>query len=167
MNQDNSNINDDMRITMGGFWIRSLAFTTDIIIIYALQSILSLTVRLGILTGARVLDMSHSAFFDLKTSMINFIKIFVICAYFIYFHATTGQTLGKRVFRLRVVSAEGMTIGFVRSALRFIAYIISALPLCMGFILIALNHKKQGLHDFVCQTYVIKTCKSASHAYES
>lgn len=167
MNLGNSNINDDIRLTMGGFWIRSLAFATDIFIIYAIISIMSLTVRLGILTGACVLDMPHGTFLDLRAILINFIKIFVACAYFVYFHAATGQTPGKRIFRLRVVNTEGMPIGFVRSAIRFIAYIISALPMYMGFILIALNHKKQGLHDLICKTYVIKTCKAASYTYES
>ena len=39
---------------------------------------------------------------------------------------------------------------------RYFAKIISAIILCIGFIMIAFTDKKRGLHDIIASTLVIK-----------
>jgi len=75
--------------------------------------------------------------------------------YFVYFHGRTGQTPGKRLLKIQVVgiSEEDMTFG--SAFLRWVGYIISALPLFAGFAWIIFDGKKQGWHDKIARTLVI------------
>ncbi len=58
---------------------------------------------------------------------------------------------------LRVVDAEsGKTLSVGQAAARYLCYIISALPLCLGFIWVAFDRKKQGWHDKIAQTVVVR-----------
>ncbi len=47
--------------------------------------------------------------------------------YFIYFHALTGQTVGKLALGLKVVKRDGDTIGFGRATVRYFGSFISLL----------------------------------------
>jgi uncharacterized RDD family membrane protein YckC len=40
---------------------------------------------------------------------------------------------------------------------RYFAKILSAIILCIGFIMVAFTDKKRGLHDIIAGTLVIKT----------
>lgn len=66
-------------------------------------------------------------------------------------------TPGKAMLSLRVVDAEsGKTLSVGQAAARYVCYILSALPLCLGFIWIAFDRKKQGWHDKIAQTVVVR-----------
>jgi uncharacterized RDD family membrane protein YckC len=75
-------------------------------------------------------------------------------AYFTWFHGTTGQTPGKRLLGLRVVQESGGSIGFGRLP-PWVGYIISALPMLMGFLWAGADRRKQGWHDKIAGTVVI------------
>ena len=141
----------------GGFWIRSLAFTIDMILISLIQTIFGGAVKLGIITGAGILEMNPKTLLDLREFLITICGVAIMAFYFIYFHGTTGQTPGKKVCGLKVIKMAGGPLGFKESTVRFFSYIVSALPLYFGFILVAFQRKKQGLHDLITRTYVIKT----------
>jgi uncharacterized RDD family membrane protein YckC len=76
--------------------------------------------------------------------------------YFIYFHALTGQTVGKFVLGLKVVNRDGNPIGWARSIVRYAGYIISFLCACLGFIWIAFDSRKQGWHDKMAGSFVVR-----------
>ncbi len=140
----------------GGYWRRLIAFITDLFLIRLLNIPLSFAVKLGFLTGAEIMGLHYESFLDYKEFIVRTIGILLFAAYFIYFHGTTGSTPGKWIFHLKVVRTNGEPLGFLKSTLRFFAYIISALPLYAGFIMIAFNRQKQALHDMILHTYVIK-----------
>lgn len=66
----------------------------------------------------------------------------------------TGQSLGKRVMSLRVVGADGLSIGLHRSLGRTLAYYASAFPLCAGFFSMLWNRQGQCWHDRLLKTWV-------------
>lgn len=69
--------------------------------------------------------------------------------------AVWGTSPGKRVFGLYVVGPDGYAgIGFGRAVLRWIGYWISALPLGLGFLMIAFTADRRGLHDRIAGTLV-------------
>lgn len=140
-----------------GFWIRSLAMTIDIILISLLQSIFAWVIKIGIITGAGILKMHTETFFDLREFLITIIGVSILVFYFIFFHGTSGQTPGKRLLHLKVVGTDDKPIDMKRSVNRFLGYIVSALPLYFGFIMVAFNRKKQALHDIIAHTRVVKT----------
>jgi uncharacterized RDD family membrane protein YckC len=64
-------------------------------------------------------------------------------------------TLGKRLLGLQVTDQQGRRIGFGRASLRHWAKVLSAMPLYLGFIVIAFSERKLGLHDVVAGTLVL------------
>ena len=58
--------------------------------------------------------------------------------------------------KLAVVDAKtGSKLTLQQSIIRYIGYIISALPLFLGYLWVAFDPKKQALHDKLAGTVVI------------
>ena len=67
-----------------------------------------------------------------------------------------GATPGKIAFSARIVDARsGERPRLGRLAIRYLAYIISAAPLFLGFAWIAIDRRKQAWHDKIAGTRVI------------
>lgn len=78
--------------------------------------------------------------------------------YVVYFWTTTGSTPGKMVMKLKVVNAQtGELLDPGTAVLRYVGYFVSALPLYLGFIWVAFDENKEGFHDKIAKTRVIKT----------
>jgi uncharacterized RDD family membrane protein YckC len=78
-------------------------------------------------------------------------------AYFVGFWTWRGQTPGMMLLGLRIArDADGTPPGLGRSILRYIGYVISAFVLFIGFIWIAFDSKKQGWHDKIAGTVVVR-----------
>jgi len=68
-----------------------------------------------------------------------------------------GQSLGKRVMRLRVVDARGLRLTFAQVALRNLLRFVDGLPLfyLVGGVTSLLNHRAQRLGDLAADTLVV------------
>ena len=77
--------------------------------------------------------------------------------YFVAFWSTSGQTLGMRALRITVVRSDGQPLSWVTGLLRYAGYVLSIIPLCLGFLWIVWDPKKQGWHDKVAGTLVVST----------
>ncbi|MGA1797008.1 MAG: RDD family protein [bacterium] len=146
----------DRDLPRGGFWIRLLAFAIDIFCIGLIETVFSWSITLGTITGARLLEMNPETMLDVRQFLTNITGAVIVALYFIYFHARFGQTPGKRLLHLKVIRTDGSPLGFIKAAERFIGYIISLLPLYVGFLMIAFSREKQGLHDLIAGTFVIR-----------
>lgn len=80
----------------------------------------------------------------------------LILFYFTYFYGTTGETIGKIIMGLKVVSVDGSPLTFTQGFLRAIGYWISALPFLLGFFWFFLDKDGQCLHDKIAGTYVVR-----------
>lgn len=77
-----------------------------------------------------------------------------ILAFWIYKQATPG----KMAVAARVVDEEtGESITLGQSMIRYLAYFVSTIPLCLGFLWVAFDSKKQGWHDKLAGTVVVRT----------
>src|SRR5205085_3176505 len=128
----------------GGFWIRLAAYILDVIILGIPIAILRFALNPSDPSGHPVL--------------VFVLTIVIEVAYFAGFWSSGLQaTLGQRICGLRVVSATDFgKISFGRATGRFFAMILSGLIFCIGFLMIAFTERKQGLHDMIAGTYVIK-----------
>lgn len=89
---------------------------------------------------------------DLLISWI--FPVVVVVAFWIYKQATPG----KMVVAAKIVDAQ--TGGVASNAQligRYFAYLIAGLPLGLGFIWIAFDKRKQGWHDKMAGTLVVRT----------
>lgn len=92
-------------------------------------------------------------------AQIGFVYFFygVICAVItINFWRYYSATPAKMLFRMIIVDKKTMEKPTIRQwVLRFIGYIISAIPLGFGFVWIGMNKKRLGWHDLIAGTAVV------------
>lgn len=75
--------------------------------------------------------------------------------YEVYFVSTRGATPGKMALGLKIIRADGSPVDAGLALGRYVAYIISGLLLCIGYIMAAFDSQKRALHDRICETRVI------------
>lgn len=89
--------------------------------------------------------------------ILGFVWVVFIFAYYIYLEGSRGQTIGKMVVKIKVVTEDGgkisMKQAFIRNVLRIIDGIGGYL---LGAILIWRSDKKQRLGDSIAKTVVVK-----------
>ena len=84
----------------------------------------------------------------------------IVCLYNIVFWWLRGQTPGKWLLGLRVVALGGGKVGLGRAVIRFVGYLLSALPFYLGFLWI-LGPERRGFHDRLAGTEVVYTRRLA------
>jgi uncharacterized RDD family membrane protein YckC len=88
-------------------------------------------------------------------------RVVVVCGlifsflYYVGFWSKSGQTFAKGVLGITVVGSDGKPLSVGKAILRYIGYIISAVPLSLGFLWIAFDKKRQGWHDKIASSYAI------------
>lgn len=68
-----------------------------------------------------------------------------------------GATPGKLFWRLRIVDRQGRRLTPARAALRCLTYGLAALPARLGFLPILWDPRRQGWHDRLAGTLVVRT----------
>ena len=119
-----------------GFWPRFLAFLIDAIGLGIIGNILTR----GDVTGG--------------TGLQTLLGV----VYFCYFWSSygKGQTVGMRALNLKVVKTDGSYLDVIGAFLRYVGMVISIIPLFLGLIWVAFDAQKQGWHDKIASTYVVK-----------
>ncbi len=141
----------------GGFWVRFLAFLVDHLIllftlsIFAVVGFLAAEIGSG---GKRELLLYQQA--RIVLPVLYPLGIILVLTYFTIFHGAWGQTIGKMIFGLRVVKADGQPLSFSRALTRTFAYVLSALPFFLGFFWSGFTSDKRSWHDFITGTIVVR-----------
>jgi uncharacterized RDD family membrane protein YckC len=145
----------------GGFWIRLLAYFIDRFIVGIIFS------PVFIFTGIRLATQLHRMPHHNHEQLIpifHFLRIVVPLAFIVQWlyealltSSSWQATVGKRVVGLKVTDEAGNRISFERATGRFFAKILSGLIFEIGFLMIAFTPRKQGLHDMIAGTLVMKT----------
>ena len=131
-----------------GFWIRFAAALIDTVVFMLVFSI-PLTLIYG--SDYWASDELVSGFWDIFLTYIA--PIFITVWFWIKYLGTPG----KMALRLRVVDAHtGNAISTPKAIGRYFGYYVSALPLCLGFIWVGIDKKKQGFHDKLAGTVVVR-----------
>jgi len=123
----------------GGFWKRVLALFLD-----------------GIIIGIPASAIGFGLAFATGVVSITYLVQLGAIALVIYLDGIKGGTPGKQILGMRIVNEQGNFIGIPMAILRYIARIVSGALLGIGLIMVAFTQKKQGLHDLIAKTYVVK-----------
>jgi uncharacterized RDD family membrane protein YckC len=142
-----------------GFWLRFCAIIIDYIIIVLPFVILGQVVEhMGPSTTNPRTGMPAPN--PATTGLVLAINLAQIIAMWLYFalqeSGPVQATLGKRAVGIKVTDLEGRRIGFGHATGRHFAKILSGCTLYIGFIMAGFTEKKQGLHDIVAGTLVVK-----------
>ncbi len=95
---------------------------------------------------------------DNQTSLDYLISLFISIAYDVGFLVKqNGQTPGKRMMHIRVTKESGGQIDLFTAVIRYISKWVSIIPLALGYIWVLFDKKRQGWHDKIAKTYVVKS----------
>ena len=101
---------------------------------------------------------------EMSEKSILFLKIILGLVPTIYFtlisYFTNGQTVGKKILGIRIVSLYHPRIGIWHCLERSLGYVASTLELGLGFLQVFWNPNRMALHDRLAETIVIRTLKN-------
>ncbi len=135
-----------------GFWIRTGAAIID--------TILLLLIILPIMTtiyGEAYwdFDVNYSGVWDVIISYV--LPAIAVILFWIYKSATPG----KMALKLRIVDKNtGQKPSIKQFIIRYFGYYVSSIPLFLGIIWVGIDKRKQGWHDKMAGTVVIKNNKT-------
>lgn len=139
-----------------GFWFRLIAGLVDGIISQILRIII--LIPFGIQLGLSMGETATPEEVEIVGQVVGVtMSLLIHWLYFTVSESSAWQaTLGKKMFGLKVTDMEGHKITFARANGRYWAKFLSVMILLIGFIMIAFTKKKQGLHDIIAGTLVLK-----------
>jgi uncharacterized RDD family membrane protein YckC len=127
-----------------GFWIRTLAYIIDSLILVVVSEIILLPLKA--FPGDNALTFGA------------LIPLLICFTYMPAFWSSSMQaTIGQMICGLKVVNAiTGGKISLPRALGRWLALLLAMALLFVGVIMVAFTERKRGLHDILAGTYVIK-----------
>lgn len=135
-------------VNYAGFWIRVVAGLIDTVLILLLVFALGWAVY-----GASYFE-STDLIMGYVDGFISYILPFIITMLFWIYRSATP---GKMILGLKIVDAESLgPVSKGRLALRYIGYYPSTIVLMLGIFWVAWDPRKQGWHDKMARTVVVK-----------
>ena len=132
-----------MNMQYAGGGIRFVAAIIDGLIVMIVNVILGLIIGVALGKNGAMLG--------------NLLSIVISIGYFVFYQASRGQTLGKKAMGIRVVDLAGNKPTAMTFFLReIIGKFVSSIILFIGYLMILWDGKKQGLHDKIAGTVVVR-----------
>ena len=153
-------MDEKLEQSYAGFWIRLVAsFIDGILLIVITLPILYFTY------GKAYFAVDAPAVMGYVDIIVSwFLPIVATLLFWIY----RAGTPGKLILKLAVVDADtGKNLTVPQSIIRYITYIISALPLFLGYFWVAWDEKKQAWHDKLARSVVIMRMNESSSVESS
>ncbi|MEE2025151.1 MULTISPECIES: RDD family protein [Alkalimonas] len=138
-------------VEYAGFWVRVGAALID--------SVLFMLVILPIITLIYGKEYWLADAYELRGwgLMLNYVfPAIAVVLFWVYKSATPG----KMLLGLKVVDAStGQHVPTGRLVLRYLGYYLASIPLLLGIIWVGFDKKKQGWHDKLAGTLVVKNTR--------
>jgi len=136
----------------GGFWRRVAAYILDGILLGIVGAVIGGVAGVMMMSGA--IDPNELG----PQLMLNFLGVSLNVLYNATMESSgTQATLGKMAMGMKVTNLYGQRITFINALGRELAKILSGLILGIGYIMAAFDERKQGLHDKIAKTLVLRT----------
>ena len=153
-----------------GFWLRLGALIIDGIILSVVQFIIVMPALglMGLASFSELQNMDAENMSDEEAlgiigPMFGAVAVIWVAAtvlqwlYFALMESSSKQaTLGKMALGIKVTDMNGNRISFLRATGRYFGKLISAMILCVGYLMAAFTEKKQALHDLMASCLVVK-----------
>ncbi|MCK5720655.1 MAG: RDD family protein [Thiomargarita sp.] len=145
-----------------GFWKRMMAALIDLCWIVPVITLLCYGLYLVESNGDLGLFEFEGQKFLLQHAWQAFLIINILPALLIIlFWAIYGSTPGKLLFDSKIVDADSREpIKFKQMLIRYASYLLSIFPFFLGFFWILFDKRKQGWHDKIAKTVIIKNKKA-------
>lgn len=141
-------------VRYGGFWIRVVAAIVDHVILRVVVAPVSLIFG-GLGMASRMSGLPHRGIGLLGDGVTVILLLFGSWLYEAFMESSSYQaTLGKMIFGMKVTDLNGNRISFERATGRHFAKYLSGIILGIGYIMVGVTERKQGLHDLLAGTLV-------------
>jgi uncharacterized RDD family membrane protein YckC len=140
---------NDFEVEYAGFWVRVGASMID--------TVLVMVILVPLLFSVYGWEYFESE--SLIQGPADFLISWVLPAIaVVWFWAKRQATPGKSALSLRVVDADtGGSLSLGQCIGRYLGYFVSMIPLGLGLFWVGFDKKKQGWHDKLAKTVVIRT----------
>ena len=147
-----------------GFWPRFVASIVDTLWVTPVVLLLGFMVENASTNVSDELlrDPAHVSVAELSAALVptpmDFVVQFLVPAVLIVlFWMRRNATPGKMMLNARIVDADtGAAPTRRQLVIRYLGYYVSLLPFGLGFIWIAIDPRKQGWHDRLAHTVVVR-----------
>jgi uncharacterized RDD family membrane protein YckC len=158
---------NDLRISQpnadqpnAGFWVRLSALMVDGLILGLIQFVLIYLPMMAYLHSTGMFTAPNPEMAIMAAApILTLAQAVVVILYVGYFVALTAGkhqgTYGKRSMGIYVRKRDGGRVWIGHSLVRFVGYIISSIPLGLGYLMAAFHNKKLALHDLIAGTEVV------------
>lgn len=144
----------------GGFWARFAAKMIDGIILLGIGILLSEAVAALFYEGTIPVPPDWRGFLRAQ-GILSLINAGIAIWFSVYFIRKHQATPGKRMLGLRVVRADGSPVGAGKIILRYFGEQLSGILFMSGYVMAAFDDEKRALHDYICDTRVVKDPRPA------
>ncbi len=139
-----------VNVEYAGFWLRFFAIMIDVFVLIILTFLLMFLVA----SSFTIIDVNLR--YGVVEIIGNSLTIISFWLYFTILESSTWQaTIGKNMMGLIVTDEYGNRINFLQANIRYWSKLLSSIGL-IGFLMAAITEKKQGLHDIIANTLVIR-----------
>lgn len=137
---------DEIEYEYVGFWFRVLVSLVD-----------GLIVGIGVFAVGMILGLMGLFDSNGSNTSIELSIQLLTAVFFVFCWVKYAGTPAKRLFGLKILDADtGKHLSTGRAILRYIGYIPATLCLCLGLIWVAFDKRKQGWHDKLANSVVVK-----------
>jgi uncharacterized RDD family membrane protein YckC len=162
-------VNSDEYI-YAGFWIRVYAVLIDLVlfsmVFFVLNGLFNIIYNVLVDPVFNIGDIFSLYNYNLlynnnETSSITIIKYIIFFLVTIIFWNFKNATPGKMLLGIIIVDADtGSKLTVQQMLIRYVGYIISAFVLFCGYFWVAVDRKKQALHDKLARSVVLRKKKT-------
>jgi uncharacterized RDD family membrane protein YckC len=152
-----------LRVRAAGFPRRLVAAVIDTLLVASVSAVVTVVaavvLRVPLPTSKQLgPDLLLAGLLDRSPMVVGAVGLFLGLGalYQIYLGGMIGQTLGKRLMGLRVISVRGLPPSPPRAIARYAALLLSVLPAGLGWLWCLFDREKRAAHDHLVGTYVVR-----------
>jgi len=170
-NDEPGPITEDVFVRPAGFWIRAVALFIDGLLLFPVSRLVGLFLTSPFAeTISEIQEMDTEEIFELVLGndieflrtilVIDLLQISSLLLVSLVFIGSlnylSGQTLGKRILGIRIVTADSLDyLSLAQSLGRVIASFLSLCICFVGFVVAGVTPEKRALHDYIAGTRVV------------
>ena len=152
-------------IYYAGFFVRLGAWIIDWILVAVLLSIIKIPLLISTFGETKGYLFTEILF---QFTIWDILFYILAKSYYVAMTYSTGSTIGKKLMNIKVVSDKEGEVTFWNILYReTIGKYLSGLFLCIGYIIIGIDHEKRGFHDMLSDTRVVYKTGSQSNVETS
>jgi uncharacterized RDD family membrane protein YckC len=141
---------DKADLDLAGVGQRLASYLVDVVVLSIIY------IALIFLFGVGIEDEAIAGEFSTTFYAVYALMAAIGIGYFTYFFGK-GQTPGMKLVEIKVIRTDGVEpIGYKKGFFRWVGMEISGMVLFLGYIWILIDKKRQGWHDKIAGTYVVK-----------